>query len=87
MLCEPDPKLYHFVAQGMITIDNVDDAEEMKATDIAFDVLNFTQVSLPLRIRLLVRFNVYETSRLVSEKIVAREARLVQVYCCYYALW
>ena len=45
MLCEPDPKLYHYVAQGMITIDNVDDAEEMKATDVAFDVLNFTAVS------------------------------------------
>ena len=28
----------------MLTIDNVDDAEEMKATDEAFDVLNFKTV-------------------------------------------
>ena len=48
MLCEPDPKQYHFVAQGMITIDNVDDAEEMKATDEAFDVLNFKPVSVAI---------------------------------------
>jgi myosin heavy chain 6/7 len=46
MLVEPDPKLYHFIAQGMITIDNVDDGEEMKLTDEAFDILNFTAVYL-----------------------------------------
>jgi myosin heavy subunit len=28
----------------MLTIDNVDDAEEMKITDEAFDVLGFTKV-------------------------------------------
>lgn len=44
MLVEPDPKQYFFIAQGMLTIDNVDDAEEMKATDEAFDVLMFKQV-------------------------------------------
>jgi hypothetical protein len=30
----------------MLTIDNVDDAEEMKLTDEAFDVLGFTRVCL-----------------------------------------
>ncbi|CAF1208717.1 unnamed protein product [Adineta steineri] len=39
-----DPGKYHYVAQGMLTIDNVDDAEEMKLTDEAFDVLGFTPV-------------------------------------------
>jgi hypothetical protein len=28
----------------MLTIDGVDDAEEMKLTDEAFDILGFTQV-------------------------------------------
>jgi len=32
----------------MLTIDNVDDAEEMKLTDEAFDVLGFTRVCLKL---------------------------------------
>ena len=46
MMVEPNPKLYYFIAQGMITIDNVDDAKEMKDCDEAFDILNFTQVIL-----------------------------------------
>ena len=44
MLVEPDPKLYFFVSQGMITIDNLDDAEEMRLTDEAFGILNFKEV-------------------------------------------
>jgi hypothetical protein len=40
-----NPKLYYYIAQGMITIDNIDDAEEMKLTDEAFDILNFTPVN------------------------------------------
>ena len=39
-----DPKLYFFIAQGMLTIDGIDDAEEMRLTDEAFDILNFKQV-------------------------------------------
>ena len=42
-MIEPDPKQYFFIAQGMLTIDNVDDAEEMRMTDEAFDVLGFSQ--------------------------------------------
>jgi len=30
----------------MLTIDNVDDAEEMRLTDEAFDILGFTQVNI-----------------------------------------
>ncbi|XP_076373054.1 myosin heavy chain, muscle-like isoform X2 [Tachypleus tridentatus] len=33
---------YHFVSQGKTDIPNVDDAEEMRLTDHAFDVLGFT---------------------------------------------
>ena len=43
-LLEADPSKYFYVSQGMLTIDGVDDVEEMKATDDAFDILGFTQV-------------------------------------------
>ena len=33
----------------MLTIDNVDDAEEMRVTDEAFDVLGFTPVCLKIK--------------------------------------
>ena len=42
-MIEQNPALYHFIAQGMLTIDNLDDAEEMKATDEAFDTLGFSK--------------------------------------------
>ena len=82
MLCEPDPKLYHFVAQGMITIDNVDDAEEMKATDVAFDVLNFSQVNIRLLLLIYFRINCFSEISFyfdfplfyLNSLIVAREA-------------
>jgi hypothetical protein len=44
MLCVPEAKEYYFISQGVLTIDNVDDAEEMKATDDAFDILSFSKV-------------------------------------------
>jgi myosin heavy chain 6/7 len=37
-----DPSKYFYVAQGMLTIDGIDDAEEMKATDDAMNILGFT---------------------------------------------
>jgi myosin heavy chain 6/7 len=37
-----DPSKYFYVAQGMLTIDGVDDAEEMKATDDAMNILGFS---------------------------------------------
>ena len=45
-LISNDPGKYHYVAQGMLTIDNVDDAEEMRITDEAFDILGFNKVRL-----------------------------------------
>ncbi|CAH1136020.1 unnamed protein product [Ceutorhynchus assimilis] len=42
-LLSNDIKDYYFVAQGKITIPNVDDGEECTLTDQAFDILGFTQ--------------------------------------------
>ncbi|XP_052814276.1 myosin heavy chain, striated muscle-like [Mya arenaria] len=42
-LLSPDPGLYSYVNQGVLTVDGIDDEEEMKATDEAFDVLGFSQ--------------------------------------------
>ncbi len=44
-MVDPDPKKYFYISQGMTTIDNVDDAEEMRLTDEAFDILNFKPVN------------------------------------------
>ena len=46
LLVDPDPGKYFFIAQGMLTIDNVDDAKEMEGCDEAFDTLNFKPVNL-----------------------------------------
>lgn len=54
MLCVPDAKNYYYISQGVLTIDNVNDAEEMKATDEAFDILNFSQVIYKLGFNLLL---------------------------------
>ena len=32
------------MSQGVLSIENLDDAEEMRITDEAFDVLGFTKV-------------------------------------------
>ncbi|XP_059177767.1 myosin heavy chain, striated muscle-like isoform X1 [Physella acuta] len=42
MLVAPDPALYAFINQGSLVVDGIDDVEEMKITDDAFDVLGFT---------------------------------------------
>lgn len=34
LLIQPDPGLYSFINQGELTIEGVDDAEEMKITDV-----------------------------------------------------
>lgn len=39
-----DPSKFFYVAQGMLVIDGIDDAEEMRATDEAMDVLGFPKV-------------------------------------------
>ena len=43
-MLEPDASKYFFVNQGMLTIDKLDDAQEMRDTKKAFDILMFTQV-------------------------------------------
>ncbi|VDD74731.1 unnamed protein product [Mesocestoides corti] len=42
LLVTADPALYSFINQGELTIDGVDDSEEMKLTDEAIDILGFT---------------------------------------------
>ncbi|XP_071106405.1 myosin heavy chain, striated muscle-like isoform X1 [Haliotis cracherodii] len=44
ILCTPDPGLYSFINQGTLTVDGIDDVEEMKITDSSYDVLGFTEV-------------------------------------------
>ncbi|CAF1082172.1 unnamed protein product [Didymodactylos carnosus] len=43
LLIGTDAGKYHYVAQGKLTIEGVDDAEEWKLTDEAFDILGFSQ--------------------------------------------
>ncbi|KAL7670095.1 hypothetical protein ACOME3_005033 [Neoechinorhynchus agilis] len=43
LLIEPDPMKYHYISQGAITVDTIDDSEEMKLTDESIDILNFTK--------------------------------------------
>ena len=45
LLLEQNPSLYFHINQGMLTIDGVDDAQEMRDTKKAFDILNFSAVS------------------------------------------
>jgi len=40
---KPDPGAYYFISQGVLTVAGMDDAEEMRATDEAFDTLGFNQ--------------------------------------------
>ncbi|KAM9583763.1 LOW QUALITY PROTEIN: uncharacterized protein MYH16 [Trichechus inunguis] len=42
LLLVPNPKEYHWVSQGVTTVGNMDDGEELQFTDVAFDVLSFT---------------------------------------------
>ena len=45
IMLEPDASKYFFINQGMLTIDGIDDCQEMKDTKKAFDILNFTAVN------------------------------------------
>jgi len=40
---KPFPGDFYFIAQGVLTVAGMDDAEEMRATDTALDTLGFTQ--------------------------------------------
>ncbi|XP_060638883.2 myosin-7 [Anolis sagrei] len=43
MLVTNNPYDYSFISQGETTVPSIDDAEELLATDSAFDILGFTQ--------------------------------------------
>lgn len=43
LLVSPDAGLYSMINQGVLTVDGIDDVEEMKLCDAAFAVLGFTQ--------------------------------------------
>jgi myosin heavy subunit len=78
-LISNDPGKYHYVAQGMLTIDNVDDAEEMRITDEAFDVLGFNKVSFEIFMR-------YGIENIIC-KMLGGKIKYVQMYSSYYAFW
>ncbi|XP_046579111.1 LOW QUALITY PROTEIN: myosin heavy chain, striated muscle-like [Haliotis rubra] len=42
IVAKTDAGLYTFINQGVLTVNGIDDKEEMKMTDEAFDVLGFT---------------------------------------------
>lgn len=42
LLVSPDAGLYSMINQGVLTVEGIDDVEEMKLTDEAFDILGFT---------------------------------------------
>ncbi|NXW02001.1 MYH6 protein, partial [Fregetta grallaria] len=41
LLVSTNPYDYHFCSQGVVTVDNLDDGEELMATDQAMDILGF----------------------------------------------
>uniref|UniRef100_A0A8C3KDR1 MYH6 protein n=1 Tax=Calidris pygmaea TaxID=425635 RepID=A0A8C3KDR1_9CHAR len=41
LLVSTNPYDYHFCSQGVVTVDNLDDGEELLATDQAMDILGF----------------------------------------------
>jgi myosin protein heavy chain len=43
LFLDHDVKYYHYVSQAELTVDGIDDLEEMQNTDEAFDVLGFDQ--------------------------------------------
>lgn len=43
LLVTPDAGLYSMINQGVLTVDGIDDVEEMKACDEAFAILGFTE--------------------------------------------
>jgi len=43
LLLDHDPGLYNYINQGMLTIDKVDDEQEMRDMKKAFDILLFTE--------------------------------------------
>jgi hypothetical protein len=40
-LVQPDAGLYSFINQGVLTVDGIDDVEEMKLTDVIILIMIF----------------------------------------------
>jgi hypothetical protein len=78
-LISNDPSKYYYIAQGMLTIDGVDDVEEMKLTDEAFDILGFAQVWMEENDGIDLFFFI--------EYFLGRKDKFIQMYCIYYAFW
>lgn len=52
LLVSPDPGLYSFINQGALTVDGIDDVEEMKLTDVCCIIRDITQSTKHLPINL-----------------------------------
>lgn len=44
-LVQPDAGLYSYINQGVLTVDGIDDEEEMKATDVCIKTLSAIQIN------------------------------------------
>ena len=43
----PDPALYSFINQGVLTVDSIDDVDEMKITDVSKRGTSMGKVAVP----------------------------------------
>ena len=61
-LMAPDPGLYSYINQGVLTVDGIDDNEEMKATDVSFNPVWKTESSESLTLSLYLRSRTFQSS-------------------------
>jgi hypothetical protein len=47
MLLTPDAALYTFINQGALTVDSINDTEEMKAMDVSQSFYNYFPLYIP----------------------------------------
>jgi hypothetical protein len=47
LLVSPDPGLYSFINQGALTVDGIDDVEEMKMCDVRWNKHSSSSPSIP----------------------------------------
>ena len=85
MLIEADPSKYHFINQGMLTVDNVNDADEMKSTKKAFDTLGFTQVVF-ITLYLKLWLNLSYSLTFLTNKI-GPAVGSIQKHSCHSNIW
>lgn len=86
LLCECDPALFSFINQGALTVDGIDDIEEMRITDVRVAVCK-----LKLQINLLTNDSSLHSSISLgfvgsfwySRVYSRREEQHVQVHWCH----